>query len=149
MASQHSSRDPSPLSPVTSFSFRVDEAMQSPQSSPIHQSIPSDNYPLARSKRSSLYASQATSEYTPSATPSGQRQSTLTPESAERPRTMSPAAGASGLRNPFGYQTQTYTLGQQPMKTAQEVGKRRGHRYKHSSVSHQIFQEPVQRAPLR
>jgi len=149
MASQHSSRDPSPLSPAASFSFRVDEAMQSPQSSPIHQSLPSDHYPLARSKRSSLYASQATSDYNPTATPSATRQSTLTPESAERPRTMSPAAGASGLRNPFGYQTQTYTLNQQPIKSAQEVGKRRGHRYKHSSVSHQIFQEPLQRAPLR
>lgn len=30
----------------------------------------------------------------------------------------------------------------------QNVGQRRGHKYKHSSVSHQIFQEPPPRAPL-
>ena len=29
----------------------------------------------------------------------------------------------------------------------QNIGQRRGHKYKHSSVSHQIFQEPPQRAP--
>jgi len=31
----------------------------------------------------------------------------------------------------------------------QNVGQRRGHKYKHSSVSHQIFLEPPPRAPLR
>jgi divalent metal cation (Fe/Co/Zn/Cd) transporter len=30
----------------------------------------------------------------------------------------------------------------------QNIGQRRGHKYKHSSVSHQIFQEPPPRAPL-
>ncbi|KAI9796074.1 MAG: Endoplasmic reticulum zinc transporter [Piccolia ochrophora] len=32
--------------------------------------------------------------------------------------------------------------------TNSNVGQRRGHKYKHSSVSHQIFQEPASRAPL-
>jgi Co/Zn/Cd efflux system component len=31
---------------------------------------------------------------------------------------------------------------------AQNIGQRRGHKYKHSSVSHQIFLEPPSRAPL-
>ncbi|KAI9653298.1 MAG: Endoplasmic reticulum zinc transporter [Alyxoria varia] len=80
--------------------------------------------------------------------------------------------------NPFGFQTVTYVpakpkpvnpsdflfddfilldengneiptddlTSQQAVNT---IGQRRGHRYKHSSVSHQIFQEPKPRAPLR
>lgn len=32
--------------------------------------------------------------------------------------------------------------------TCQNIGQRRGHKYKHSSVSHQIFLEPPARAPL-
>lgn len=32
--------------------------------------------------------------------------------------------------------------------TQQSVGQRRGHKYKHSSVSHQIFLEPAPRAPI-
>ncbi|KKY19369.1 putative cation efflux family protein family [Phaeomoniella chlamydospora] len=33
------------------------------------------------------------------------------------------------------------------LKPEQNIGQRRGHKYKHSSVSHQIFQEPPVRAP--
>ncbi|RMZ71652.1 cation efflux family [Pyrenophora seminiperda CCB06] len=31
----------------------------------------------------------------------------------------------------------------------QDIGRRRGHKYKHSSVSHQVFLEPAPRAPLQ
>jgi divalent metal cation (Fe/Co/Zn/Cd) transporter len=41
---------------------------------------------------------------------------------------------------PFSYQTRT--------DLCQNIGQRRGHKYKHSSVSHQIFLEPPPRAPL-
>ena len=48
--------------------------------------------------------------------------------------------------NPFNFQTQVISTG--PVKP--NVGQRRGHKYKHSSISaqHQIFQEPPPRPPL-
>ncbi|GFP55146.1 hypothetical protein ACSS6W_009573 [Trichoderma asperelloides] len=52
---------------------------------------------------------------------------------------------ASAAPNPFNFQTQVIST--TPVKS--NVGQRRGHRYKHSSVSaqHQIFQEPPPRPP--
>ncbi|KAI9753172.1 MAG: hypothetical protein M4579_005287 [Chaenotheca gracillima] len=47
--------------------------------------------------------------------------------------------------NPFNFQTTS--LAKSPV-TRSNVGQRRGHKYKHSSVSHQIFLEPPPRAPL-
>ncbi|RDL31990.1 Uncharacterized protein BP5553_09392 [Venustampulla echinocandica] len=81
-----------------------------------------------------------------------------------------PSSG--GARNPFNFQTQTISdtpavaksVGQSPNNEygflspqkmyangrQKNMGQRRGHRYKHSSVStqHQIFLEPPPRAPL-
>jgi Co/Zn/Cd efflux system component len=59
--------------------------------------------------------------------------------SGEEARDTAPA-------NPFNFQTQPISTG--PVKS--NIGQRRGHRYKHSSVStqHQIFQEPPPRPPL-
>lgn len=53
---------------------------------------------------------------------------------------------APSANNPFNFQTQIISTA--PVKP--NVGQRRGHKYKHSSVStqHQIFQEPPPRAPL-
>ncbi|KAL9000302.1 MAG: hypothetical protein Q9169_001019 [Polycauliona sp. 2 TL-2023] len=42
---------------------------------------------------------------------------------------------------------QSTTLAKSPISKS-SVGQRRGHKYKHSSVSHQIFLEPAPRAPL-
>ncbi|KAG6012195.1 hypothetical protein E4U54_007669 [Claviceps lovelessii] len=52
---------------------------------------------------------------------------------------------ANADHNPFNFQTQVIST--TPVKS--NIGQRRGHRYKHSSVSaqHQIFQEPPQRPP--
>ena len=52
----------------------------------------------------------------------------------------------SNAPNPFNFQTQVISTS--PVKP--NVGQRRGHKYKHSSISaqHQIFQEPPPRAPL-
>ncbi|KAI9894345.1 MAG: Endoplasmic reticulum zinc transporter [Vezdaea aestivalis] len=54
---------------------------------------------------------------------------------------------ASDERNPFNFQTTTYTVPNSPGLKS-NVGQRRGHKYKHSSVSYQIFQEPPSRPPL-
>ncbi|KAL3423410.1 cation efflux family protein family [Phlyctema vagabunda] len=53
-----------------------------------------------------------------------------------------------GPRSPFNFQPQQYTNSATVAKS--NIGQRRGHRYKHSSVStqHQIFLEPPPRAPL-
>ncbi|KAH8600215.1 cation efflux family protein-like protein [Bisporella sp. PMI_857] len=54
----------------------------------------------------------------------------------------------AGGRNPFNFQTQT--IKDTPVVAKSNIGQRRGHRYKHSSVStqHQIFLEPPPRPPL-
>ncbi|KAI1477183.1 cation efflux family-domain-containing protein [Daldinia eschscholtzii] len=53
---------------------------------------------------------------------------------------------SNGAPNPFNFQTQVISTS--PVKP--NVGQRRGHKYKHSSISaqHQIFQEPPPRPPL-
>ncbi|GAP89154.1 putative cation efflux family protein family [Rosellinia necatrix] len=55
-------------------------------------------------------------------------------------------SASSNAPNPFNFQTQVISTS--PVKPS--VGQRRGHKYKHSSISaqHQIFQEPPPRAPL-
>ncbi|KAI0840242.1 cation efflux family-domain-containing protein [Hypoxylon sp. FL0890] len=57
-----------------------------------------------------------------------------------------PSNGNGGAPNPFNFQTQIISTS--PVKP--NVGQRRGHKYKHSSISaqHQIFQEPPPRPPL-
>ncbi|GIK04485.1 endoplasmic reticulum zinc transporter [Aspergillus viridinutans] len=56
-------------------------------------------------------------------------------------------SGASdhGSAGPFNFQTTTMAKG--PVMKS-NIGQRRGHKYKHSSISHQIFLEPPPRAPL-
>ncbi|KAF2457876.1 cation efflux family-domain-containing protein [Lineolata rhizophorae] len=57
---------------------------------------------------------------------------------------------AGGAPNPFNFQTVQYTAGRPSAATKSDLGRRRGHKYKHSSVSHQIFLEPPPgRAPLQ
>ncbi|KAL1988955.1 hypothetical protein VTN96DRAFT_6944 [Rasamsonia emersonii] len=60
----------------------------------------------------------------------------------------SPASGSSsgnGEPNPFNFQPTVLAKG--PVLKS-NIGQRRGHKYKHSSISHQIFLEPPPRAPL-
>ncbi|RTE74779.1 hypothetical protein BHE90_010753 [Fusarium euwallaceae] len=54
-------------------------------------------------------------------------------------------SSAAAPNNPFNFQTQVISTA--PVKS--NIGQRRGHRYKHSSISsqHQIFKEPPQRPP--
>ncbi|KAF8852136.1 hypothetical protein BDZ45DRAFT_630812 [Acephala macrosclerotiorum] len=61
---------------------------------------------------------------------------------------MGPPPPPGGSRGPFNFQTQA--IKDSPAMANSNIGKRRGHRYKHSSVSaqHQIFLEPPPRAPL-
>ncbi|KAE9373691.1 hypothetical protein N431DRAFT_407363 [Stipitochalara longipes BDJ] len=61
---------------------------------------------------------------------------------------MAPPPPPGGQRSPFNFQTQA--IKDTPAMSNSNIGKRRGHRYKHSSVStqHQIFTEPPPRAPL-
>lgn len=57
-----------------------------------------------------------------------------------------PNSNSTAAPNPFNFQTQIISTS--PVKP--NVGQRRGHKYKHSSISaqHQIFQEPPPRPPL-
>ncbi|KAK4238507.1 cation efflux family-domain-containing protein [Achaetomium macrosporum] len=101
-----------------------------------------DTKPLAASPRSSpaafLHPHHATSSLRPP-----------TPESAFAMATddglANGDASAAAPKNPFNFQTQFISTA--PVKS--NIGQRRGHRYKHSSISaqHQIFQEPPPRPP--
>ncbi|KAF2267904.1 cation efflux family protein-like protein [Lojkania enalia] len=57
-------------------------------------------------------------------------------------------SGSDNARNPFNFQPVQYMPGR-PQVNKSDIGRRRGHKYKHSSVSHQIFLEPPPRAPLQ
>lgn len=67
---------------------------------------------------------------------------------------LSVTPGQRTPKNPFNFTPQEYvaTSRSKLTRASQEnlPGKRRGHKYKHSSIhtSHQIFQSPVQRPPL-
>ncbi|KAL3456888.1 cation efflux family protein family [Aspergillus heterothallicus] len=54
-------------------------------------------------------------------------------------------ASDSGSSGPFNFKTTT--MAKSPVVKS-NIGQRRGHKYKHSSISHQIFLEPPPRAPL-
>lgn len=73
---------------------------------------------------------------------------------------------SDNVQNPFNFQSVQYMPGkttksvcclrqktdlllERALMILQDVGRRRGHKYKHSSVSHQIFLEPKPRAPLQ
>jgi len=57
-------------------------------------------------------------------------------------------SGSDNVRDPFNFQPVQYMPGR-PQANKPDIGRRRGHKYKHSSVSHQIFLEPPPRAPLQ
>ncbi|KAL1609993.1 cation diffusion zinc membrane transporter Zrg17 [Paraconiothyrium brasiliense] len=69
--------------------------------------------------------------------------------SASASDTEAPSMSSVGdARNPFNFQSVTY-MPNKPQGVKNDIGRRRGHKYKHSSVSHQIFLEPPPRAPLQ
>ncbi|KAI5301537.1 Endoplasmic reticulum zinc transporter [Ascosphaera pollenicola] len=53
--------------------------------------------------------------------------------------------GDDAVANPFNFKP--ISMAKSPVVKS-NMGQRRGHKYKHSSISHQIFQEPPKRAPL-
>ncbi|GKZ39386.1 endoplasmic reticulum zinc transporter [Aspergillus brasiliensis] len=65
----------------------------------------------------------------------------LSPADALQPTDQSD----NGSAGPFNFKTTTMAKG--PVVKS-NIGQRRGHKYKHSSISHQIFLEPPPRAPL-
>lgn len=94
-----------------------------------------------------------------SATSAGSQWSPWTPATPQTGSTdggfqaLNPAATAEGARNPFNFTTEQYISGANGLKRPSNEnlpGKRRGHKYRHSSIhtSHQIFQAPAQRTPL-
>lgn len=90
-----------------------------------------------RASPATLYTpASATFPYTPASAVSGMTD------------TEGPSLVGSDNPNPFNFQSVTYQPGR-PQAKANDIGRRRGHKYKHSSVSHQIFLEPAPRAPLQ
>ncbi|PSK55828.1 cation efflux-like protein 2 [Elsinoe australis] len=97
--------------------------------------------------RHSINTSMLSPEFTPTLSPAKgtfQVDSPMTPhtmEGAEEEKIATPS-------NPFNFTTQQYTAGRGSASRA-DLGRRKGHKYKHSSISHQIFQAPAPRAPLQ
>ncbi|KAF2473164.1 cation efflux family protein-like protein [Lindgomyces ingoldianus] len=70
------------------------------------------------------------------------------PASAASAASENETSGSENVQNPFNFQPVQYMPGR-PGPNKSDIGRRRGHKYKHSSVSHQIFLEPPPRAPLQ
>lgn len=142
--SEHQSPDSSPYSGLGLA------GLQSPRSSSI---VPDSPHTHSQSQPSLLspkdgpmprYGASATKHLR---SPSSSLASELSPENA--------VADDTDDASPFHFQSRTYTPSMPASRSlhksvvSQVMGQRRGHRYKHSSVSHQIFLEPAPRAPLR
>ncbi|KAL1636564.1 cation diffusion zinc membrane transporter Zrg17 [Neofusicoccum ribis] len=97
----------------------------------------------ALSPMSATFPSQSLGSLSPSSanlTPRTPNSAYYTPQmSATSEEFASKTATPETPANPFNFQPQQYV----------DMGRRRGHKYKHSSVSHQIFLEPAPRAPLQ
>ncbi|QSZ36934.1 hypothetical protein DSL72_009025 [Monilinia vaccinii-corymbosi] len=124
-------RTPTPPTPISGEQGDIPSRI-------VHSEIPFD--PNALSPTFSNTTSRFGSMNSPMSPPSGSSSPNIQPD------------GTMGLPpartvNPFNFQTQTIT--DAPVAKS-NIGQRRGHRYKHSSVStqHQIFLEPPPRAPL-
>lgn len=94
-------------------------------------------------------ATMLSPEFTPTISPAKTLESVDSPMA---PFSM-PAAQAfdreedMNTQNPFNFTTQQYTAGRiNAAKT--DLGRRKGHKYKHSSISHQIFQAPAPRPSI-
>ncbi|KAJ5359021.1 uncharacterized protein N7496_011434 [Penicillium cataractarum] len=69
----------------------------------------------------------------------------LSPGSADTTPIAQDGSNDSSAAGPFNFNTTVMAKG--PVVKS-NIGQRRGHKYKHSSISHQIFLEPPPRAPL-
>lgn len=134
-----------------------------------HNSLPKFSYnPAALSPISATFPPQ---QFGTLGVPAGAASSNLTPSLYQRGMPLSPSSSSfpnspysdttamsanqtpmtgtsETFHSPFNFTPQQYSLGKPPSK-AGDVGRRRGHKYKHSSVSHQIILEPPPRPPLQ
>ncbi|KAI9827755.1 MAG: Endoplasmic reticulum zinc transporter [Thelocarpon impressellum] len=90
--------------------------------------------------------------FSPQLSGSGTGSNPLSPTSTSSLQSGTSLDGAGSSHNhsgdePSPFNFQPTTLSASPIMRS-NVGQRRGHKYKHSSVSHQIFLEPIPRAPL-
>lgn len=76
----------------------------------------------------------------------------MTPQTASTDGGLQHWEEAVDDRNPFNFTTQQYTSGKGSIGKNEVLGKRRGHKYRHSSIHasamDSIFQSPTQRTPL-
>ncbi|KAL8720044.1 MAG: hypothetical protein Q9225_003037 [Loekoesia sp. 1 TL-2023] len=105
-----------------------------------HSLSPMDeNFPVGRYGSAHAYSAQPLNPLSPSDTNSLHNMRSASSISSPSMMTTDDSKGA--------FNFQSVSLAKSPI-TKSSVGQRRGHKYKHSSVSHQIFLEPAPRAPL-
>jgi Co/Zn/Cd efflux system component len=87
--------------------------------------------------------------------PNSSLYTSITPQTASTdggfPQSLEPPTAADGGKNPFNFTPVQYVAGK-PKTAADALGKRRGHKYRHSSIHasamNSIVQSPPQRTPL-
>ncbi|KAL8710030.1 MAG: hypothetical protein Q9220_005301 [cf. Caloplaca sp. 1 TL-2023] len=122
--------------------FGLDGYLHSPVKSafdPNSLSPMDENFPVSRYGSAQAYSAKPLNPLSPS--DANSLHSMRTPNSAGSLGSSSADDG----KHIFNFQPTQ--LAKSPV-TKSSVGQRRGHKYKHSSVSHQIFLEPAPRAPL-
>ncbi|KKY21268.1 putative cation efflux family protein family [Diplodia seriata] len=124
------------------------------QRRPVGLGLPDDQLERdALSPMSATFPPQSFGALSPSSanlSPRTPNSAYYTPQMTVNSEVSTPVTASSETpRNPFNFQPQQYVVGKSPAKSSQDIGRRRGHKYKHSSVSHQIFLEPAPRAPLQ
>ncbi|KAF2665526.1 hypothetical protein BT63DRAFT_67875 [Microthyrium microscopicum] len=104
------------------------------QSTPTINVPPPENFPPRASPRSVSFS-----------------QGTLSPAGPYSPRRSSQndAIGTESTPNPFNFETEQYLVGPAPNSLKSDLGRRRGHKYARSSVSHHIILSPAPRTPLQ
>ncbi|KAL8968130.1 MAG: hypothetical protein Q9183_002611 [Haloplaca sp. 2 TL-2023] len=136
------SATPPPASHEDMINGGLDGFMHSPVKSardPRSLSPMDENFPVGRYGTAQAYSAQSSNPLSPSDT-----------NSLYSMRSFSGPGSANSISLDDGtpiFTFQPTSLAKSPV-TKSSVGQRRGHKYKHSSVSHQIFLEPAPRAPL-
>ncbi|KAL6721621.1 cation diffusion zinc membrane transporter Zrg17 [Lecanora helva] len=137
---------PIPLPPRTPTPPPEDESPNGFQGSPIKSTFdPTSLSPMDENFPVTRYASAPGFATTTLPLNSGDTNSVYSPMSIESNGSYGGNLSAEDAKGVFNFQPAS--MAKAPV-TKSNIGQRRGHKYKHSSVSHQFFLEPEPRAPL-
>ncbi|KAF2153303.1 cation efflux family protein family [Myriangium duriaei CBS 260.36] len=141
-------RTPSPTSPYDGDSdvgLGIDLSPSKRQQAAFTFDL-SPSEPMA--PRPAVNANMLSPEFTPVISPTKTMETTIDSPMTPFSATARPDENTIAAENPFNFTTQQYTANR-PVAARADLGRRKGHKYKHSSISHQIFQAPAPRPALQ